>query len=691
MVAICALRVLTLGGVERQSQDMVNRETWGLLVSVLGAALALGACIDPLDAVGVGEIVTEQRKTDPLADDRLEDKHPEYDATRTVVEDFNGCAITLNKSASVTRLTLQSVGARDESLRQRVFPNRAAAVAALEGAPMLPTIEVVNGALKPFNDGLYAAVELAAETGESSSVNKRQLLRDLLTELVTRSASGTDAEKPHAATAAEHIATAVLLGGDGDAVPADLAEKARLAADTFGARGIFSKPVGFYTWTPELESIFTRDRFMQTRYMPGNPPPPFGTFAELALVLGQNGMLGDGYARTLALYAGLTDPAFDASPFDLAPFVPDASALGNLGAVEASFFASRPSAYAIPECNPGIAAWPASETAENRMMRRLICNGEIQPDETLLDALIRRIQQGDLDLTPTASSGWYDHQLYALETLLAPDKAPESQHLLLTRAYKEKLVETFKSLLIQTRETHVKQIAPIAVPTSAPAPVIDFWVYPKLVVEPFPTFYLRTARAYRFVEATLASALGPDFLGKTSRVLEEGTRGTLSLAEELHDKELLLYGLHALSADSIGMAPGLAEDELAGFPLDEARGLARVWLAGVGADRDVARDARVSLLVSYDQGMATYWAVVGVKVLHLHASFPESRRPQIVNIPSNCHNKGWETFEPYLLVEKTLELKRSVTKAPLSREEFRALCDQYDNADDIRTAFESAP
>jgi hypothetical protein len=651
----------------------------------------MGGCLDPLDAVGVGEVVTENRKTDPLADDRLADKHPEYDAARTVVEDFDGCAVTLNKSASVTRLTLQSNGARDDGLRGRIFPNRAAALEALGDAPTLPTMEVVNGALKPFNDGLYAAVELAAETGENSAVDKRRLLRELLAELVSRSASGPDVEKPHAAAAAEHVATAVLLGGDADAVPAELTAKAQLGAARFGTQSIFSKPVGFYTWTPELETIFTRDRFMQTRYLPGHVEPPFGAFAELALVVTEDQALGGAYQRTLALYAGLTDPAFDASPFELAPFVPDAAALSDLAGLESRFFASRPNAYAVPECNPGVAAWPASETAENRLMRRLLCNGEIGANETLLDALVRKIQAGDLDLTPREGSGWYDHQLYALETLLVPDEAPESQHLLLTRAYKEKLVETFKSLLVQTRETHVKQVAPVAVPASAPAPVIDFWIHPKLVVEPFPTFYLRTARAYRFVEATLGSALGPAFLANTSRLLEEGTRGSLTLAEELHEKQLLLYGLHALAADSIGMAPGLAEDEVAGFPLEEARDLARAWLAGVAHDRDAARDPRVSLLVSYDQESATYWAVVGVKVLHLHASFPESRRPEVVDVPFNCRHKGWKTFEPYLLVEQTVELRRPADKAPLDREAFRALCDQHDDVDGIRRAFESAP
>lgn len=53
-----------------------------------------------------------------------------------------------------------------------------------------------------------------------------------------------------------------------------------------------------------------------------------------------------------------------------------------------------------------------------------------------------------MDLTPDPeTSGWYDYQLYDLETLLLPNRGTESDHLLLTKAYKEKLIETFKSII----------------------------------------------------------------------------------------------------------------------------------------------------------------------------------------------------------------------------------------------------
>ncbi|HEY6078931.1 MAG TPA: hypothetical protein VIW29_09010, partial [Polyangiaceae bacterium] len=564
--------------------------------------------------------MTESRKTEPLADDQLSDKHPIYDRERVVVEEFDGCQVTLNKSASVTRLTLQSTGDTDDALRGKVFPSRGAALAALGGAPTLPTTEVVSGALKPFNDGLYAAVELAAESGQASRVNKHQLLLDLLAELTKRSREGVAAEQGPALAAAKHIATAFAVAGDTNAIDPGLLQHATQAAESFDREAFLSKPIGFYGWTPVLARIFARDRWLQQRYVPRvSERLPFAALAGLGLVVGQAGPLSDQYRRTLDLYGGVTDPLFDASPFDVAPFVPEAEALGDLADVEQRFAATLPVEYPdYPFCNRGAAAFPASESADNRLMRKLLCGGELAEGETLIDGLIRKIQSGELDLTPRPDSGFYDQQLYALQTLLLPGQASESEHLLLTRAYKEKLVETFKSLLIQTRETHVKQIAIVNARTlSAEVEAREFTLYPKLVVEPFPTFYLRTARAYRFLQGVLDATLGPDFLVGTARLLEDGTRAQVPLGQELTDKQRLLYGLHLLSADSIGMAPELADDEALAFPVDEARAGALAWLQNVGSDEDVARDPRVSLPVATDRDYAIYWAVVGVKVLHL--------------------------------------------------------------------------
>ena len=667
--------------------DRLGRWAWvGVLV-----ALPLG-CTHPLDVLGEQEVVRE--RDDLLQDDDLSDKHPEYDASRTVQEEFNGCLVTLNKSASVTRLSISDLEGDDAFLDDRVFPSRQAALQALGDRDVMPSMEVVNGALKPFNDGLYAAVELGADDGSSGSlVDKRQLLRDLLAELVTRVEQGSGGESSYSQAAGVHVAAAIQLSGEAPVATSQIQQGADDLISAFDTDTLFSRPIGFYTWLPELEASFRRDRLLQERH---EFPPSFGAFAATAWGLSQNPDLSSRYQQMLDLYAGLTNPFHDYPPGEVIPYVPDAAALDDVEAMRAAFERDHPAEYppAFPFCSAWLAFLPASDSPETRLMRDLLCREGPPPEGDLLDHLISQIQSGDLDLTPTEDSGWYDYQLYALETLLVPDRAAESEHLLLTREYKEKLVETFRSIVTQTRETHVRQLEIVnAVGLSAEVEPTEFDIYPKLPVEPFPTFYLRTARAYRFVSALLELVMGSEFLDTAARVLEDGSRHSVTLSEELNDKTLLLYGLHVRAADSIGMAPELSDEELLEYPADAARERAATWLAEWRDDRDVNVDPRVMVPVAIDsndaEDMVTYWAVVGVRVLRVHASFPESRRPEVVEVPFDCEQRGWIDYEPYLLIESTVEVRRPYGSPPLTRDELRSICDAHDDVDEIVAALEA--
>jgi hypothetical protein len=61
------------------------------------------------------------------------------------------------------------------------------------------------------------------------------------------------------------------------------------------------------------------------------------------------------------------------------------------------------------------------------------------------------------------------------------------------------------------------------------------------------------------------------------------------------------------------------------------------------------------------------------------------------SMPWGCTQAGWKPYEPYLLVEQTIQVRRPTSLPPLNREEFRALCDQHDTAEEIAKAFETAP
>ncbi|MBI5532158.1 MAG: hypothetical protein HY898_05565 [Deltaproteobacteria bacterium] len=589
--------------------------------SLPAAALAVcvSGCVSLFDVMGVEEFVTEKSAAegnpDPIADDRIEDKHPVFDESLTIDETFGPCVVTLNKSGSITKLDIAPFDAGKESIGDQLFRSYADAALKLD-LPWMPSMEVVQGMLKPFNDGLYAAVELAAQSGsQGAGINKAQLFKDLLAALVDRSSNGTPDEKPLAADAASLFAAALQASGETVTVPPAIASGASSLLDALNADSSSSQPIGFYTWNPLLEGIFRQDRMLQCR----SQCPAFGAFAATASLLNSNADLSSRFGGVLDLYAGMTNPFADWSPRDVQPLVPTPDSLSGVDGIKQQFKATHP---LDGDCDPRMAMVPASDAPENKLFKALFC--PIGPDEgqDLIDVLISRIRSGSIDLTPTDQSGWYDRQLYALETLLVPERAAEKDHLFLTKRYKEKLVETFKTIITQNRETHAKQVKTESSGTnSAEIVPTPFDVYPLLPVEPFPTFYLRTARAYAFLDTMLQATMGKEFLAQAHRPVESGAAITTSLGDELADRTCLLYGMSIVSGASLGMRPLLTAEEQQAYPVAKCDARARDWLAAWDKDRDVESDQRVIVPVFNDwyNNQIRYWAVIGVKAIRVQA------------------------------------------------------------------------
>ena len=654
-------------------------------------ALALGAgCLAPLDMLGESEAVHQRDVSapDPLADDRIEDKHPVYDPSLTTDEVFGSCKVHLNKSASVTRLDIVPFDDAEAAIGKTLYRDVPTAAAAITRYPVLPSMEVVNQSLKAFNDGLYAAIELGVERGlDGSPIDKLAWLTDLAAALDLRAKGGTDAERPLAANAERYMAAALTLGGGTPPAGMDATD----LVTAFRADAIHSRPIGFYTWTPELSAIFAQDRFLQNH---GPMPMSFGAQAATAVVLHDAPDLDARYGRILDLYAGLTNPFHDYSTRDLEPFAQGAGSLAQLDVMRGAFVGAHPNAAldgSDSTCAQSLALFPASDSPENRLFRALACPDGVLPPGNLLDLIVSRIRSGALDLTPTPTSGFYDRQLYALETLLTPDRAAEKDHLFLTRRYKQKLVDTFKSILIETRETHVKQLERFALGGSASAyvevPTVD--VYPQFPVEPFPTFYLRTARAYAFLNTLLRSILGDAFLDATHRVGDGGTRGTPSLAAELRDETRLLYGLHLATSAALGMRDAMTAEEKAAFPVAQAQDDAAAYATGWAATPDVAYDPRVIVpaAIDFNAGTATYWAVLGVRPVLSVASFYPGFEPRDVT-SSGCIVGKFIEHRTVLFTLANVQVTTSLGAPPLTRDELRALCDANVTEDAIVAAIE---
>jgi len=302
------------------------------------------------------------------------------------------------------------------------------------------------------------------------------------------------------------------------------AAASRALAEEFLADPLRSRPLGFYTWSPQLGRLFRRDRLLQS-------PLPENAAAALARTLARDGALSAGYRAVLALAERLTNPL-------AAPDLREMAAAIERGET--------------PVVPLAVTLFPPSRSHETDLVRALYGERSIPDGFDLAKEMIQRIRAGTLDLTPTPASGWYDHQTYALEPLVAPDRMPEAARLWLSPSYRRELEALFKALLALGRETHVKQLE-LAVVGAAPMPPV-LRIAPDLRTEPLASYYLRRARSHLFVRDMLTDTFGREGWAAEPR-LTAGGPINVPLAEELQMILDLFYGAYLWTCRDIGLSP----------------------------------------------------------------------------------------------------------------------------------------
>jgi hypothetical protein len=269
--------------------------------TLLAVGLCGGGCysLNPLDRMGKDQ----SSRQDPLlddaskgpVDDRIEDKQPSYRPDALVVESFDGCAFELNKSGAVTKLDVTPLDEELQPVLGKRFPTRGAALEALSasGGEVIPSLEVVQGAMKPFNDGLYAAVELYAQHGDAAFVGKRRLLSQLLQQLITLHGEANRKQQQALEPAIIYLAAGLRLGGGSlpSGIPSELKAAVERETEAF-LKAQSGQPVGFYNWSTELQQIFRQDRYLQrdNLHRPDSDhrakrPSDIRIFASIALAL----------------------------------------------------------------------------------------------------------------------------------------------------------------------------------------------------------------------------------------------------------------------------------------------------------------------------------------------------------------------------------------------------------------------
>ncbi len=578
-----------------------------------------------------------------LADDRLADKNPAFDPDLVDSRPLGDWQV--NASAAVIKLDCPLMKPDYDAELLVLRPSYAAALEAAkkQGLSLLPSANLLDGSAKQFDDGLYAALDLAAFRGELGGVPG-----------AVDFAQALFAKLPADSAARPFLAVALELAGR----KVDLAAEQRNAADArlaeFEGDQARSKPIGFYTWSEELKQVWRFYKFLQSEFDERQTDVP----RALASVLEGAPGLRTQYARVNGFYARLTNPQICLSLEPLIGNSDDVTSLARRAGVR----------------HETVAVFPPSTSRETELFERLFPEG-LPPGANLMVELIQAVRSGKVDLTPGKDDGWYQYQAHALETFLLPSRGQEEQKLLLTSSYKKRLVEAFQALITKRRETHARQLGAA---DASHAQLGRSEVRPRLRVEPCATFYLRTARAYAFLQNLLLATVGQEHLAKLHGRREAWQREP-SLAAELESMRQRFYGFYLVACEDIGLKPQFLSDE----PVDRAaaKDTALGWLAKLENDRDLACDTRVSVPILRDlpRNKTRLWTTLGVRLARLDASY--ARLPKVRPKDGSADWKEPERYQVgeshyVIAVDEFAEIELSGS-ASLTRDELRAACDRH--------------
>jgi hypothetical protein len=272
---------------------------WIAVLICLGAILALYVSyqltFNYFDVVERTEYRDPPPKDDlELTDDLLEDKNPAFKAN--LIDSRPLGDWELNASAAVIRLDCPTIKPeKDEGLLE-LNPSFAKAITKAKELQktLLPSASLLDGAAKHFDDGLYAALDLACYRGELGfAASAPEIIESLFLALPEKSPA-----RPFLAGALELAEKSQKLSAEEER------QKAKYLAD-FENDKVRSKPISFYNWTPELQRVWKFYRYLQWDF--DNPQKQEVPIALSAAVT-QKDKLVPPYRSIYAFYARLTNP-----------------------------------------------------------------------------------------------------------------------------------------------------------------------------------------------------------------------------------------------------------------------------------------------------------------------------------------------------------------------------------------------
>jgi hypothetical protein len=366
------------------------------VIGVIGLAVIATWLFSKLETVTRENIEPATSKVDLLADDHLINKNPRFDPDLVDSRPFGDTPDNpwqINASAAVLGLDIPDIIDAYESDLLELRPSYAAAAKPLleRGVRILPSVNMLNGKAKQFDDGLYAELDVAMTANKLDGLHDTsRMIQEILAALNPVS------------EACAWVRGGLEIGGfpiPSPAPPAGGAATMRFIAE-FDRNEVESKPVGFYTWSDELKRTFRFLRYFQKGWSDRKGVPD-----EIAAVLAARPDLLSQYQRLLDFYAHLSNP-LDALTFaDLAD--PGNAAKDLRGIWGTKGLAPLP-------LGPTVHLLPYSTSHEAVLFNRLFGASGLPEGADLMLKLVRAIRDGRVDLQPKGTSGWYDYQIYAL-------------------------------------------------------------------------------------------------------------------------------------------------------------------------------------------------------------------------------------------------------------------------------------
>lgn len=522
--------------------------------------------------------------------------------------------------------------------------------AAQHANAVLPSFEQIGFIGKVADDRIYATIEAELE--------------DDKVELITALVGKLDGD------AQSFICTALVLSHHKDACPAALRAAAAGAAEQFVKGDPFaSRPIGFYTWNDLLRMIFTRDRWLQR---------PFDTRDKKSLAVAgviSNAIKGDPalrklYSDILYIYSKLTNPT-------------------------TNYFSALD---AITDAKP-FAFFPPSRSREADLIKKLVGQGKDLTGKTM-DVVIDAIKRGEINLMPASltgkgDSGWYDYQQYALEPFLLTDRMPEARKLSFNGVYKKRLENAFRSAATQARETHVKQLETVPMAMAEPDEIeIELLIEPEFDIEPMPTYYQRVAQGYVF----LIKALDVPILNGAVLQLESEDDGAdkVGLSAETYYRSQLNKPPETVRIRLRELIPlfnqfsSKASDEIGMYSAEEGpTGRVDDFTSGWKNWTEMKKDIRVVVPIGPidptdpSKGIDC-WVVMGIEPLNIEVRY--GKKPTVNILRKNVKAKIEYGTNHYTILVPVFAEVVIPGSAPMTREEFRKICDKYKTKEAILAA-----